>query len=73
MQTVYSVGSVSDAMQGKRLLEKHGIRAYIRKTNADGERGCGYALLIINDSPRVSALLRAGGITVSVAQGRDRP
>ncbi len=71
MQTLYAVGSVSNAMRGKRLLEKHGIRAYIRKINADHEQGCGYGLLVQRSSNDVVSVLRAGGVTVREVQERD--
>ncbi len=73
MQTVYSVGSLSNAMQGKRLLEKHGVRAYIRRLEADAQNGCGYALLVLHDSPDVMRMLKASSIPVLKTQGRDGP
>ncbi len=73
MQTLYTVGSVSSAMHGKRLLEKHGIRAYIRKINADTEHGCGYGILVPRTVMDVLPLLRAGGISVLKVQGREGP
>lgn len=73
MQTIYTVGSITNAMRGKRLLEKHGIRAYIRKTNADRERGCSYGILVLGASPDVAAIFRAGGVSVLKVQGREGP
>ena len=73
MQTVYTVGSVSSAMHGKRLLEKHGVRAYVRKTSADPKHGCGYGILVMNATSDVPALLRAGGVSVLKVQGCEGP
>ena len=64
MQNVYAVGSVTNAMRGKQLLEKHGVRAYIRKLRADRTHGCGYGLLVPHADIPVTALLKAGGVTV---------
>lgn len=73
MQTIYTVGSVSSAMHGKRLLEKHGIRAFIRKTNANTDHGCGYGILVPHATSDVLSLLRAGGVSVMKVQGREGP
>lgn len=41
-----SVGSITYAIKGRDLLRKMGIRAYIeRKTNTDGNVGCGYIII----------------------------
>ena len=66
---LYAVGSVSEAMRAKRVLEKYGIRAYIRKTDADREHGCGYGLLVRRSSAEVASILRKNGITVRERDG----
>ena len=43
---IISVGSVTYAIKGRDLLRKMGVKAYIeRKTNANGEVGCGYVIV----------------------------
>lgn len=64
MQNVYAVGSVTNAMRGKQWLEKRGVRAYIRKINADRTHGCGYGLLVTRTDVPVASILKAGGISV---------
>ena len=71
--TIIGVGSVTNAMRGKDLLEKKGIRAYIqRKTEV--ENGCGYRLTVYDHGERAVALLRQAGIRVNTVQaGGDSP
>jgi len=59
------VGSITNAMRGKGLLEKEGIRAYIHRTSLP-ERGdgCGYSLLVTGDTLRAEQVLRASGVRV---------
>ena len=64
MQTIYAVGSVSNAMRGKQLLERRGVRAYIRKLSADRTHGCGYGLLVMPTAIPVVSVLKAGGVAV---------
>ena len=41
------VGSITNAMRGKKLLEERGIRAYVhRASNPPEGDGCGYSLLV---------------------------
>lgn len=71
MQTVYYVDTVSNAIRGKRLLESHGIHAYIRR-QTDRQSGCGYNLLVTNHSPDVMKLLQEARIPYRILEGRDR-
>ena len=59
------VGSVTNAMRGKRVLEGQGIRAYLHRTShpADGD-GCGYSLLVTEGLNRAEQILRQNGIRV---------
>lgn len=59
------VGSVTNAMRGKRLLEEHGIRTYLHRAShpADGD-GCGYSLLVTDGVERAEQMLRQKGIRV---------
>ncbi len=70
MQALYYVGSISQAMRGKRVLEQHGIRCEIRRSEANSEHGCGYSLSVSQDSPNVPLVLRANGITSVSSKGR---
>ena len=43
---IISVNSITYAIKGRDLLRKQGFRAYIeRKTNANGNAGCGYVII----------------------------
>lgn len=64
------VGSITNAMRGRRLLEAEGIRAYMhRATHAEVSDGCGYSLLVTNQVERAVRILKDKG--VRVIQVRD--
>lgn len=43
--TIFNVSSVTNAMKGKALLERNGIRAYVsRALDENGNNGCGYSI-----------------------------
>lgn len=69
--TIIGVGSVTNAMRGKDLLAKQGIRAYIqRKTDADN--GCGYRLTVYDRGEQAVHYLKQAGIRVNmVRQGGE--
>lgn len=59
------VGSITNAMRGKKLLEAEGIRAYMHRTSQPGEEdGCGYRLLVTGDVSRAEGILRRRGVRV---------
>ena len=59
------VGSITNAMRGKKLLEAEGMRAYMHRASQPGkEDGCGYRLLVTGDVERASQLLRSRGVRV---------
>ena len=59
------VGSITNAMYGKRLLEQQGITAYIHKDSVPREGdGCGYSLLVTKDSDRAEQILRNRGVRI---------
>lgn len=61
--TTLNVGSVTNAMRGKSVLERHGIDSYIQRAfDAKDNNGCGYRLLIKTESDRARALLLQAGI-----------
>lgn len=59
------VGSVTNAMRGKRLLEEQGIRTYLHRSShpTDGD-GCGYSLLVTDSVERAERILRQRGVRV---------
>ncbi len=60
--TIY-VSSVTNAMRGKRLLEKQGYTVHMqRSSRALDENGCGYSLLVRGDGASAAQLLRQAGI-----------
>lgn len=70
MQRLYQVGSVTNAMRAKRILEKHGIRAYIRRsTDQNGNTGCGYAILVPQSGQDIASLLIKNGVSVQGGRG----
>lgn len=59
------VGSVTNAMRGKQLLEEQGIRAYLHRVSrpADGD-GCGYSLLVTDAVEKAISILQKRGVRV---------
>ena len=59
------VGSITNVMRGKRLLEAQGIRAYVHRASqpAQGD-GCGYSLLVTGETQRAEQILRGSGVRV---------
>ena len=59
------VGSITNAMRGKALLEEQGIRAYLHRTShpADGD-GCGYSLLVTDSVNSAVQILQKRGVRV---------
>lgn len=59
------VGSITNAMRGKQLLEKQGIRCYTQRSASPKEGdGCGYGLLVVGDSQRAEQILRRSGVRI---------
>lgn len=59
------VGSITNAMRGKRLLEARGIRAYVhRASNPPDGDGCGYSLLVTENVGQAESILRKSGVRV---------
>ena len=59
------VGSITNAMRGKKLLEKQGIRSYVhRSSNPSQGDGCGYSLLVTDKAGQAERILRGGGVRV---------
>lgn len=59
------VGSITNAMRGKRVLEAVGVRAYLHRANqVNEEGGCGYRLLVSEDPKKLVGVLSEKGIRV---------
>jgi len=59
---IISVGGVTNAIKGRDLLRKMGIRAHIeRKTNLNGSVGCGYVIVAVGEKQKIiNALINVG-------------
>ena len=59
------VGSITNAMRGKQLLEAEGIRTYLHRTShpTDGD-GCGYSLLVSDGVDKAVNILKKRGVRV---------
>ncbi|MBQ3069326.1 MAG: DUF3343 domain-containing protein [Clostridia bacterium] len=66
-----AVGSVSNAMRGKRLLEQHGIRAYVRRYASAEDHGCGYSLYLPHTHGEAIRWLNEGGVHGVPYEERD--
>lgn len=62
---IVSVGSITFAIKGRDLLRKYGIKAYIeRKTNPNGDTGCGYVIVAEGNGNQIVKLLKDAGIKI---------
>lgn len=64
---VFAVGSVTNAMRGKELLQKNGISVFLGRADSNRREGCGYTLTVTGDVSRAAGLLAAAGIRVRPA------
>ena len=67
IRTVLAVGSVTNAMRGKALLDQNGFTVAVGRARPDERVGCGYTLAVTGDAERARRLLRAAGIHVRSA------
>ncbi len=59
------VGSVTYAMKGRNLLQKHGYKAYLtRNPNPLDDEGCGYVIYVNNIDDKCFNILRRNNIQV---------
>ena len=59
------VGSITNAMRGKKLLEAKGIRSLVhRASNPPDGDGCGYSLLVTERVGQAEEILRKSGVRV---------
>ena len=59
------VGSVTNAMRAKRVMEEQGILSYLHRSShlSEGD-GCGYSLLVTDKVEMAVNLLRNRGVRV---------
>lgn len=66
----YGVGSVSRAIQGQKVLQRNGFRAFVHRSSGKTAGGCGHSLWVTveSDSRKAQAerLLSASGIRFTV-------
>ncbi len=66
----YGVGSVSRAIQGQKVLQRNGFRAFVHRASGKAAGGCGHTLWVTaeNEFRRAQAerLLTASGIRFTV-------
>lgn len=59
------VGSITNAMRGRRILESQGIRAYLQRSNTPKDTdGCGYRLLVTVEPQHLTKILQDHGVRV---------
>ena len=74
MQVSIQVGTMSQAIKAKQVLERHGVRAYLRRTSqTSGQGGCGYRVSVVAYTPDIAMWLREEGVTILGIKGRESP
>ena len=63
-ETIFLMGSITNAMRGKTLLEQHGYRAFLQRNTAPDRAGCGYVLLVRGDPQAAQTLLSRHGVAL---------
>lgn len=65
----YNVSSITNAMRGKTLLDRNGIRCHISRTvDVDVKNGCGYSIDVSSDFDRAQRILFSSGIHIRSKQ-----
>ena len=65
LKSVIRLSSVTYSIRAQKLLERQGIKAYIRKLSQDRRSGgCGYGLEVYGHLPTILGQLSASGIRV---------
>lgn len=61
----FYVSSITNAMRGKAVLERNGIRAFVSRSRDDCiKNGCGYCVTVMGDFDKAQELLRSVGIRI---------
>lgn len=72
--TTMYVSSVTNAMRGKRFLERQGHTVYMQRSSQIAENnGCGYSLLVNGNGAKAVEQLRRAGIRVLRTVGGGAP
>lgn len=72
--TTLYVSSVTNAMRGKRLLERKGYTVYMQRSSHIAENnGCGYSLLVGGNGTKAAEQLRRAGIRILRTAGGGVP
>ena len=59
------VGSITNAMRGKYLLEEQGVRVYLHRAAQPAiNDGCGYSLLVTDELQKAEKILRQRGVRI---------
>lgn len=62
---IISVNSVTYAIKGRDILRKQGIKAYVeKKTNTDGNVGCGYVIVAVGNKNKITESLIRSGVRI---------
>lgn len=62
---IVSVSSITYAIKGRDLLRKQGFRAYIeKKTNVNGNIGCGYVIIADGNREKITNALMNSGVKI---------
>ncbi|MCR4563096.1 MAG: DUF3343 domain-containing protein [Clostridiales bacterium] len=59
-----AVGSVTNALRGKEVLEKNGMNVKINRYSGNKKLGCGYVIIVSGEAERCKSLLNSAGIKV---------
>lgn len=62
--TDIQIKSITYAMKGQQILERHGMSAYVARDH-DIKSGCGYKLIIYGDRNAAINLLKTNGVKLS--------
>ena len=73
-ESIFLMGSVTNAMRGKAVLEKNGYRAFVqRHTALNDQNGCGYRLLVWGDVQKALLILQKAGLKVRGQKRGEQP
>ena len=62
---VISVASITYAIKGRDLLRKQGTKVFVeRKTNSNGNAGCGYVIVAYGNKDKIVQTLKLSGIKI---------
>jgi len=59
-----AVGSVTNAMRGRDILNKNGIKASVTRYSGEKRLGCGYVLIVNSEPESCKRILNSVGIKV---------